>query len=79
MSKKDERISLRLWREDGERCGWKLPPPASWPLRLPVIRNLRCAWNSWQVERHYAIWGTFGMVRSGYDEWVLFAIARGMC
>ena len=70
---------MKRWREAGERNGWVLPPKAAWPLRLPVIRYLRCVWLSVKIETHYALWsGGCGSLRSGYDEWVLFAIACGM-
>lgn len=72
-------INTARWREHGEQNHWTLPPPAPWPLRLPIIRQLRAAWGTWQVERHYEAFAPLGLVRTGYDEWVLWAIARGMC
>ena len=71
---------LERWREDGERCGWQLPLPAPRLLRMPVIRHARAALLTWKVERHYAYFGgALGLMRTGYDEWVIYAIARGMC
>jgi hypothetical protein len=67
------------WEKDKALCKWELPPPAAWPLRLPVIRWFRATWVTIQVERHYAYgMGSIGL-RSGYDEWVVYAIARGWC
>jgi hypothetical protein len=67
------------WRKDRDDFGWKLPAPAAWPWRLPVIRHIRAAYNRLRIERHYIMgWGSFG-VRSGYDEWVVYAIQRGWC
>lgn len=67
----------KLWREDGDRYGWVLPKPAAWPLRLPVIRHIRAAWNAYWIEQHYRHGlGSIGL-RTGYDEWALYAIWRG--
>lgn len=71
------RLDHQTWAEDGRRCGWELPPPAPRVLRLPVIRYIRCMWLSWKIARHYAFFAELGMVSSGYDEWVLYAISRG--
>ncbi len=67
------------WAFDGLKHGWALPPPAAWPFRLPVIRHIRAMMVSMRVEQHYAAWQTLGLIRTGYDEWVLWAIARGKC
>ncbi len=66
-----------LWRDDGARNGWTLPKPAAWPWRAPVIRWFRFLIGSIRVEQHYAGWEHVGRVRTGYDEWVLYAIRRG--
>jgi hypothetical protein len=67
------------WRKDRDELGWKLPPVAAWPLRLPVIRWFRATYAIMQVERHYVTgFGSFG-IRTGYDEWVIYAISRGWC
>ena len=70
---------LERWRRVGEQCGWSLPPAAAWPFRLPVIRHIRAAWATWMVERHYAAIVEMGLLRTGYDKWVIYAIARGFC
>jgi len=75
----DETTDFELWKADGDRNGWTLPGAAQWPFRLPVIRHIRAAWNTLQVEQHYAAYASLGLVRSGYDEWVIYAIERGMC
>jgi len=67
------------WETTRKACGWELPKSAPWPLRLPVIRNIRALFASIAVERHYVDIEPFGGLRTGYDEWVLYAIARGWC
>ena len=69
----------KRWAADRDKLGWTLPAPAAWWLRLPVIRKFRAVFIMIGMERHYAVWGAVGMARSGYDEWVLYAIARGWC
>lgn len=74
--------SERIWREDQERYGWTLPRAAAWPLRLPVVRNIRVAILSIKVERFAAGWNSIGIGVGGvpqYDRWVLYAISRGWC
>lgn len=66
-----------LWEKDAERFGWELPFRASWPWRLPVIRRFRAVWHALKVDRHYAFYSRLGLARTGYDEWVIYAIARG--
>lgn len=68
--------SDRRWAVDGERFGWLLPPRAPWLLRLPGVRHVRAYRLAWRIERHYA---AVPGIRSGYDEWCLYAIARGWC
>jgi hypothetical protein len=68
------------WKADGERHGWRLPPPAPLPLRLPVLRHLRALVFACRIEREYSRGlGVLGPVRLGYDDWVLYAITRGYC
>lgn len=74
MSEDDKR-----WHEDQRRNGWRLPQPAVWPLRWPVVRHIRAAVLGWRVDRHNQAWAGVGLVPRGYDEWVLYAIARGWC
>ena len=72
-------IDEKRWRAVQKRTGWKLPPKAHWLLRLPFICRVRGVFISIRVERHYRFWQAMGSVRSGYDEWVLYAIHRGWC
>ena len=71
--------SEKLWRGSERANGWKLPAPAHWFFRLPVIRRIRCIYKARQIEGHYSLWDAMGPIRTGYDEWVLYAIARGWC
>ena len=70
---------LERWVDTGKERGWTLPEKAAWPFRLPIIRHLRGLYLSIQIEMHYTLWSNLGYVRTGYDEWVLFAILRGLC
>jgi hypothetical protein len=47
--------------------------------RLPIIRHIRWAYHSWQVERHYAVYNSLGYlpVKRDHDDAVLDAIWRG--
>lgn len=67
------------WRQDGERNHWELPRKALWPLRIPVVRHIRALWATLMIERHYRIYASLGLLRTGYDEWVVFAILKGLC
>lgn len=70
----------QLWREQQASHKWTLPKPASRFFRLPIIRFFRAMLLTWKVERHYHFWSSnFGSIRSGYDEWVIYAIRRGWC
>jgi len=67
------------WRADGERHGWEILP-ASWPLRLPVIRFFRWAWLDYRTHANAAHWAAVGIGVGGpnqRDLWVLYAIRRG--
>lgn len=46
---------------------------------LPIIRHIRWLYLSWQVERHYEMWSSLGMlpVNRSRDDAVLDAIWRG--
>lgn len=73
----DRESEIQIWRRDGERFGWKMPRAPSWK-RLPVIRHIRAMRLRIQIELWYAAGpGSIGL-RSGYDNWVLFGIRRGM-
>jgi hypothetical protein len=71
--------NLREWTEAGERNHWGLPTKAGLILRLPIIRHVRAAWCAFQVERHYTAIAGLGLLRTGYDEWVVYAIWKGLC
>jgi hypothetical protein len=45
--------------------------------RLPVIRHIRWAWHSWQVERHHTFCRSIGIPLNGDDNRVLTAIWNG--
>jgi hypothetical protein len=57
---------------------WELPAPANWPWRLPVVRHFRALWLSIRVERHERFWRSIGSIPTGYDQWVIYGIARGV-
>lgn len=61
------------WMATGFSNGWRMPPSPAWK-RLPIIRNIRTAWNSFQIERWYEI---VPGLRTGYDEWCLYGMSRG--
>lgn len=68
------------WQIDGLINNWMLPRPAPYPLRLPVIRNVRAIILSYQVLRHEDMVSRVGLgFPTGYDQWVLYAIRRGWC
>jgi hypothetical protein len=74
--------SEEIWREEQARHGWQLPPPAAWPLRLPIIRNIRGAWLHYRVEKFAGAWASVGIGIGGpnqYDLWVVYAVKRGWC
>jgi hypothetical protein len=67
------------WYVDGDRHGWLLPPSAgrfwrSWPMRW--FRGVVLTWN---VVRHEEFFRQLGLISSGFDRWVLYAIWRGWC
>ena len=69
----------KRWHDDRDQLGYALPRKAAWPLRMPIIRHVRFYWLSWKIEQHYSMGpGSIGL-RTGYDEWVLYAVWRGWC
>jgi len=68
----------QAWRQDRDAFGWTLPGPAPRWKRLLFMRIIRAAWLAWKVERHYEAW-PLPSIRTGYDEWVIYAIRRGWC
>ncbi len=70
------------WQRDKDEHGWQLPPRASWPLRLPIIRNIRGAWIMSRAEKYAFGFASMGIGIGGvsqYDRWVIYAIFRGWC
>ena len=67
------------WREVGRSHGWQLPPPAPWPLRLWGIRYVRAAVASARLIRRVQRSSSPECFPTGYDDWVIYAIARGWC
>lgn len=74
-------LDEQRWHEDRLRHRWSLPRKAMWPLRLPVIRHIRAVITGWRAESYAAAWSSVGIGAgvSGYDRWVMYAIARGWC
>jgi hypothetical protein len=66
------------WREVGQSHGWRLPPPAPWPLRIWGVRYVRAAVATVQFVRKSELWES-EECSSNYDDWVIYAIARGWC
>ena len=68
------------WREVGRTHGWELPPAAPWALRLQGIRYVRAAVASVQlIRRQRQLGESLDYFPTGYDDWVIYAIARGWC
>jgi len=68
---------MDLWFEDKRANGWEMPS-ASWWKRLPIIRHIRAAYHRVRLERHNTFYLSVGMIPSGYDNWVIYGIAKGM-
>jgi hypothetical protein len=66
------------WREVGRSHSWTLPTPAPWPLRQWGIRYVRAAIASARLIRRHQLWRSEADA-SSYDDWVVYAIARGWC
>jgi hypothetical protein len=67
------------WWSDGERNEWALPPAATSFCRARPMRYVRALTNLSAVERHERFFRSIGMIPTGYDRWVLYAIWRGWC
>ena len=65
------------WMQDGKDMKWEMPF-APWWKRLPVIRHVRVIYHLVQLERHNRFWISVGKIPTGYDEWVIYGIAKGM-
>jgi hypothetical protein len=68
---------FELWKSDGIERGWVMPS-APWWKKLPVVRHVRAIRHRLGVRRWNALVASVGMIPSGYDEWVVYGIARGM-
>lgn len=65
------------WREKGIEYGYVMPKVAWWK-RLPVIRHIRTIKAAIAVEWHYSYgMGSIG-IRTGYDDWILWGMWRGL-
>ena len=65
------------WVDEADARGWILPAPnAAW-RRLWGVRHIRYLIVVYRIERHYSFWEGLGSTRTGYDEWVAYAIWRG--
>ena len=67
----------RRWAADRDAMRWTLPLAAPRGKRLPIIRKFRAFAAAWRAEQHYAFYDSIGALRSGYDDWVDYAIERG--
>lgn len=47
-------------REEEIRRYLAAVPAASWYWRVPVVRHVRAAWYTIQLNRHYAFWESLG-------------------
>lgn len=71
-----------VWREDGRRNGWHLPPKAAWPFRLPIVRTVRAIWLDYRVRRAASEWASINIgigSPNQRDLWVIYAVSRGWC
>jgi hypothetical protein len=71
--------SERIWREVADENGW-IMPTAVWWKRLPIIRNIRAAYHTYQAEKWASAWGSCGVGLgsvNAYDRWVIYGIATG--
>ncbi len=68
---------FELWKKDGEDFGWIMPSAPGWK-KLPVVRHVRVIIYRVEVRRWNAALRSLGMIPSGYDQWVVYGIARGM-
>lgn len=71
------KYTVKDWQEQGDQCGFKMPTAPRWK-RLPIIRHFRTIKTLIAVERHYSSgFGSIG-IRTGYDDWVLWGMWRGL-
>lgn len=66
------------WIKAGKDNSWKMPE-RSFMVKLPIIRHAICIYYLFIVEIWYAlVIPNIGMVRCGYDSWVLYGIWHGL-
>jgi hypothetical protein len=71
--------SDKKWLEDQDRNGW-IMPSAAWWMRLPIVRNIRCAVTTFLVYRNARNWYLIGIgfgLPQEFDLWVCYGISRG--
>ena len=68
---------MDYWLEDKAQNGWEMPT-AVWWKRLPFIRHVRATYHRAKLAQHNALWRSLGRIPSGYDNWVIYGIARGL-
>lgn len=68
---------MDLWLEDKQVNGWEMPT-ASWWKRLPIVRHVRAIYHRVRLYHHNSFYLSIGMIPSGYDNWVIYGIAKGM-
>lgn len=68
---------MNEWHYAGIENGWTMPCVPRWK-RLPIIRHIRTLWGSLSVAFWYALGpGSIG-IETGYDDWVLYGMWRGL-
>jgi hypothetical protein len=65
------------WKKDARDFGWVMPS-APWWKRLPAVRHVRAFRYALRVREWRRVVTIMGMVPSGYDDWVVYGIAKGM-
>jgi len=68
-----------LWFDCGLRRGWTLPDPANPLARLWGVRHARWAWYAAVDTYEDWYWSRYGLVSTGYNNWLRYAIRRGWC
>lgn len=64
------------WIADMRENNWRMPSAPRWK-RLPVIRHIRWFFASIKVRQHERFYTSLGLLRTGYDQWVLYGIFKG--
>lgn len=68
-----------IWWIRGNDMGWDLPDPAPRWKRCWPFRVLRAAMEAYRVDCWDELMRKVGLLSSGYDNWVIYAIRRGWC